>query len=56
MVFYVYQLGLPYFTNNYHVDHVKPNKLGGIFSHMGRRKMYSRFLLGKKKPIFPLAA
>jgi len=32
MVSYVYQLGPPYFTNNYHVDHIKEKKLGVIFS------------------------
>jgi hypothetical protein len=38
MVSYVYQLGLPYFTNNYHFDYIKENKLGVIFSTYEKKR------------------
>ena len=38
IVFYVYQLGPPYFTNNYHVVHIETNKLGGIFDTYGENR------------------
>lgn len=44
-----YQLGLPYFTNNYHVDQIKANKLGGIFSTYGEKRNIQQVFVGKEE-------
>jgi hypothetical protein len=49
MVSYVYQLGLPYFTNNYHTDHIKETKWGGICSTYGENRNVQQNVFWEKR-------